>query len=146
MASLVDPFQLRMHLKSRPKIGLNAAPFIDLLLIGLVLVINGSPFIGAPGISVDLVRIPQQEVRESIADAVLTIDRNELIFFQGLKIPYSQIQPELSGFLAKHPSENAVLMVKADVGMDMRQLFDVFEIAREAGFARVHLAAEVLWE
>src|SRR5690606_25443255 len=99
MASLVDPFQLRGFLKTRPKVGMNAAPFIDLMIIAVVLILNGSTFVAAPGVGVDLVRTPQPDFNETLADAVLTIDRNELIFFQGLKIPHSQIGPVLEKYL-----------------------------------------------
>ena len=145
MASLVDPIQLRSYLKSQPKVGLNAAPFIDILVIGFVLLLNGSHYMAAPGVGVELVRTGMEAPGSAMPAAVLTIDRNDLIFFQGLKIPESQIASTLAAFLARENVEDPVLLVKADVGMNMSQLFSIFEIAREAGFTEVHLAAEKIW-
>lgn len=145
MASLVDPFQLSSYLKSQPKAGLNAAPYVDLLVIAFVLLLNGSHYIAAPGVGVDLVRSGLDVPGAAIPAAVLTIDRNDLIFFQGLKIPESQIRATLEGYLAREGWDDPVLLVKADVGMNMSQLFSIFEIARSAGFAQVHLAAEIIW-
>lgn len=145
MSSLVDPFQLRSYLKNQPKVGLNAAPFIDMMVIGFVLLLNGSHYMAAPGVGVELVRTGMSAPGSAMPAAVLTIDRNELIFFQGLKIPETQIAATLSAYLARENLPDPVLLVKADIGMNMSQLFSIFEIARESGFVEVHLAAENIW-
>lgn len=145
MASLVDPLQLQGALKSQPRKGLDATPFVDVLIILFLFAVNSSRFVLAPGMELDLVQAGSFTQTAQTPTAALTIDRHGSIFFQGLKIPEERLGRSLESYLERHPEREPVLLVMADVSMDLEDLFELMDQARRAGFHQVHLAAEDIW-
>jgi biopolymer transport protein ExbD len=143
--ALVEPIRLRAHLRAGPTPGFDATPFVDVLCIALFIALAGSRFIFAPGVAIDLARVPSLETQAAAPAAVLTIDRNQLVFFDGVKIPVPAIEDTLRAWLRQAGGRDPVLLVKADVSMGLDELFRLLDIARRAGFVRVHLAAEDIW-
>lgn len=145
MASLVDPLNLQQRMRRRPIGVLDPTPFIDLLIIFAVFALGVSRFVQAPGMDVDLVRAATFSQILATPSAALTIDPNGSIFFQGLKIPQERLGPTLRAYVEQQPNDSVSLLVMADVSMDLEQLFELMETAREAGFQQVQLAAEDIW-
>ncbi len=147
MASLTQPFAFRNHLTSRPAAGVDAVPFLDLILIALFAGLNLSRFVLAPGIAVQLPTSSSRQILPQGPAAVLTVDRNQLYFFEGGKFTAATLETRLRDYLQQASSRptaqpGAVLVIKADASITAETLFWLMDLAREAGFTQVHLAAE----
>jgi len=131
---------------SVPKAGFDFVPFIDAILISLFVSINISAFVHTPGTSIQLPDSPQLLATQVNPAAVLTVDRNKLYFFEGLKLAESNLEDHLGDFMSEHRlrygTEEATLLIKADASIQTEELFQLMDIAQRAGFTQVHLAAE----
>lgn len=145
MASLVDPLNLQQRLRRRPQTGLDPTPFVDVLIILAVFALGVSRFVQAPGMELDLVRANSFTHTLATPSAALTIDPYGSIFFQGLKIPEERLASTLRAYIEQQSQDRLVLLVMADVSMNLEQLFGLMDTAREAGFHQVQLAAEDIW-
>lgn len=144
MAGLTQPLEFRRFIRSEPRPGFDVVPFFDALLIATFIALNFSVFVIAPGASIQLPDTSSLQSVQNAPTAVLTIDRNELYFFGGSKLSGQTVGQHLAGFIRKHPDAGgkATLLIKADSSISTGVLFNLMDIARECGFARVHLAAE----
>ncbi|NBD37335.1 MAG: hypothetical protein GVY10_02050 [Verrucomicrobia bacterium] len=149
MASLTEPLRFRNLIKSAPGGTFDAVPFLDAVLIGLFIALNTSAFILAPGNAINLPRSESAEFLPPEGVAVLTVEQNGLLFFDGEKVTSARLQKRLAAFVESRGSSRLAsegdfqtLLVKADQRIPSEQLFEILDRARKAGFARVHLAAE----
>lgn len=142
MAGLTQPLEFRKFQRSMPHSGFDAVPFFDALLIALFVAINLSSFITPPGTTIQLPVSPSVTAPPGVQAAVLTVDRNQLFFFEGLKLTKDSLQPRLQAYTERFPAREALLLIKADASIQASVLFELMDIARGAGFDRVHLAAE----
>ena len=131
---------------SGPKAGFDFVPFIDAILISLFVSLNISAFVHSPGTSIQLPDSPQLLATQANPAAVLTVDRNKLYFFEGLKLTRNNLESHLNNFIdeRKFGPDNgeATLLIKADASIQTDELFQLMDIAQRAGFTQVHLAAE----
>jgi biopolymer transport protein ExbD len=146
MAGLTQPLEFRKLMTSGPKPGLDPVPFLDAMLIALFIALNSSAFVLAPGTTIQLPTSGTMEALESAPTAVLTVDRNELYFFEGSKLATASVETRLKRYVEDLGSEpesaGALLLLKVDSTIPSSTLFELMDIARRAGFARIHLAAE----
>ena len=147
MAGLTQPLEFRKYIRTAPRPGFDTVPFLDAILIAVFVALNSSAFVLAPGAAVQLPRSQSLEASQSVPTAVLTVDRNELYFFQGRKLARISLESQLREFVQdlepEEQGEGAVLLIKADASIPSASLFTLMDIARNAGFTRVHLAAEL---
>lgn len=131
---------------SGPKPGFDFVPFIDAILISLFISLNISAFVHSPGTSIRLPASPQLLVMQATPAAVLTVDRNQLYFFEGLKLAGTNLENHLVEFMDEHRRRSGngetTLLIKADASIETEELFQLMDIAQRAGFTQVHLAAE----
>ena len=146
MAGLTQPLELRRFMTSAPKAGLDPVPFLDAMLITLFIALNASAFVLAPGTKIQLPSSETMEAIDSAPTAVLTVDRNELYFFEGSKLATASLEAQLRRYIEDLGSDgarsSALLLLKVDSTLPSSSLFELMDIARRAGFARIHLAAE----
>ena len=146
MAGLTQPLEFRKHLQCSPRRGFDIVPFLDAFLIVLFVSLNTSAFILSPGTSIQLPVSGTMEQSRDISTAVLTVDRNELYFFEGRKLATVTLENRLREFVedagGAQGSSGAVLLIKADATITSDVLFGLMDTARRAGFTEVHLAAE----
>lgn len=145
MPSLTEPLEFRKHLRSAPGTGMDGIPFLDVLLIAVFTALNLSSFVIAPGTLIELPRSESGDFAPSTDTAVLTVDRNGLFFFEGAKLSGSSLIKHFSNYVDGHSTRLAsapTLLIKADSSISAKALFTLMDQARQAGFVRVHLAAE----
>lgn len=146
MAGLTQPLAFREFMRSQPAAGFGVVAFLDALLIACFVALNASAFMLAPG---TVIQLPSSRVAEPAGSgplAVLTVDRNDLYFFEGRKLARNALSERLRAFVqSEHmrAGEGPVLLLKADATIPAASLFQIMDAAREAGFTRIHLAAEL---
>lgn len=115
---------------------INVIPFIDIMLVLLVIVLTTSTFIARGAIPVDLPRADAGET-ETIKSQTVDIDRNGRIFFNAREV---QIAGLISS-LADLPREMPIL-IRADRTLPLQGFVEVMEVIKNAGFRRVSLQTE----
>ena len=146
MAGLTQPLEFRRFMTSSPRPGLDPVPFLDAMLIALFVALNASAFVLAPGTTIELPSSTTMEAIDAAPTAVLTVDRNELYFFEGSKLATASLEGRLRRYIEDLGTDQdrsaALLLLKVDSTIPSSALFELMDIARRAGFARIHLAAE----
>ncbi len=143
MSGLTEPLEFRRFMRSRPVPGFDVVPFLDALMIAGFVAVNASAFVLSPGTAVHLPRSATMETARGAPTAVLTVDRNELYFFEGRKLSRLALQDHLAEYVAETGSDREpILLLKADASITSSVLFELMDSARKAGFAEIHLAAE----
>jgi len=115
---------------------INVIPFIDIMLVLLVIVLTTSTFIARGAIPVDLPQAGAGET-ETIKSQTVDIDRNGRLFFNAREV---QIAGLISS-LADLPKEMPIL-IRADRTLPLQGFVEVMEAIKNAGFRRVSLQTE----
>lgn len=134
-------------MRSHPKDGIDMVPFLDLLLIGVFVSLNFSLFVSAPGIAVTLPNSPSFATTAAAPLAVLTIDRNELYFFEGQMLTAETLRDGLQRYLAQqlegpHGQRDVGLLLKSHRDLPSSVLIKTMDLANDLGFTSIHIAAE----
>lgn len=154
-----SPLRLRERLREKLEARLEAVPLVNVLLIAVLLVLVGSRFVYAPGLTVDLdaeraaaelssgapktqlpiIRTVLPGVETS---AVLTVKSDKMFIFEGhiyedLEEIFSEKNP-----YAPPPEARGVLLVKLDRSVSIQGLFNIAELAGKAGFSSLQIAGE----
>jgi biopolymer transport protein ExbD len=112
---------------------INVIPFIDIMLVLLVIVLTTSTFIARGVVPVDLPQAGTGET-ETIKSQTVDVDRNGRIFFNAREV---QIAGLISS-LADLPREMPIL-IRADRTLPLQGFVEVMEVIKNAGFRRVSL-------
>jgi biopolymer transport protein ExbD len=139
---IVQPFNFTSRLK-QTSVGFDVVPFIDFCLIMVFFTLAGSPFVVAPGLTVNL-----PSMRAPTADAVPTsrvltvgeVEGRELIIFDNRVQSLETLERTFAEHPASAQGEVLLLRLKRDVSVQL--LLQVNELAMRAGFAAVQIAAE----
>lgn len=139
---IVQPFNFTSRLK-QASVGFEIVPFIDFCLILVFFAILGSPFVVAPGLTVNL-----PTMQAPVADAVPTsrvltvgeVEGRELIIFDNRVQTLVTLEKSFADDPAEGPGEVLLLRLRRDVSVQL--LVRINELAAKAGFAAVQIAAE----
>lgn len=146
MAGLTQPLEFRRFMGSAPRAGFDVVPFVDAIAICLFVALNVSAFVVAPGTTIQLPESSARQASQAAPAAVLTVDRNELYFFEGDKLSSLTLESHLVAHVEslrrRSANQEPALLIKADASISTAALFQLLDLARRAGFVRVHLAAE----
>ena len=147
--SLTSPLGLTRHLR-RPDIRLETLPWLNVLLLGLLLWMLGPRYLYYPGMAVGLAPAvslpiaPGSPLPGLPANAIVTdlsIKGDDMFMIDGGV--YNRAS--LAYYLRQHPKppagSPAVLVLKVDQNVSMQTFMDICELARGAGFSTVQVAA-----
>jgi biopolymer transport protein ExbD len=116
--------------------------YVNAGLIALFFVLFGSRFVLSPGLGLDfsLPVMPAALAGAVSTDVVVSIKGENLAFVAGAKVDFTGLR----GYLNERAKGAAALrlLVQADAALTMRDLTEIYDMAREAGFASVQIAAE----
>lgn len=151
-----SPFHLRERLREKLEARLEAVPLFNVLLVAILLVLTGSRFIFAPGLSVELsepesgvaatevlsLPVTGNAMLGAETTAVLTVKSDTMFIFEGhiyesLEDIFSSKNPH-----GMTPEKRGTLLVKLDRAVSVQGLFKIAELARNAGFMSLQIAGE----
>ena len=138
---ITRPLDLSSRLK-RPPRGFETLFYVNGGLIVLFFVLFGSRFVLSPGLGVDF-QVPTMpgSAGEAIpTDVVVAIKGADMAFVQGAKVNFVGLRQYLME--RARGAAGLRLLVQADAALTTRDLTEVSDMAREAGFASVQIAAE----
>ena len=136
-------FGLHRHLRP-PGMKFDFVPVLDLVVLALLLSLLFTRYLILPGIRVDLPETKLSIQQDASRVAVLTIANGGMLFFAGSVYEHNSIE---QGFRQYFDSEDKkveppVLLVKAAASIDLQQFLDLCEMAQNAGFGEVQIAAD----
>lgn len=138
---ITRPLNLSSRLRPPPR-GFEFLFFVNGGLIALFFVLFGSRFVLSPGLGVDFAVpvLPDALAGAVSTDVVVAVKGADMAFVEGAKVNFAGLRQ----YLIERAGGRAMmrLLVQADAGLTIRDLAEVYDMAREAGFASVQIAAE----
>lgn len=138
---ITRPLNLSSRLKPPPR-GFEFLFFVNAGLIALFFVLFGSRFVLSPGLGLDFnVPVVVTAVPGAVAtDVVVAVKGADMAFVEGAKVNFAGLRQ----YLAERAKDQAGmrLLVQADATLPARELAEIYDMARAAGFASVQIAAE----
>jgi len=93
---------------------INIVPFVDIILVVLIIFMVTTPFIMKPGINVNLPKAASGE-ESTPSQFNISITANGTIFLNGQESSEEQIQSHASELIQKSPSAQAIISADKDV-------------------------------
>jgi biopolymer transport protein ExbD len=138
---ITRPLNLSSRLKPPPR-SFESLFYVNGGLIVLFFVLFGSRFVLSPGLGVDfkIPVMPAAIAGAASADVVIAIKGADMAFVEGAKVNFTGLRQYL--FERAQARAGLRLLVQADASLTTRDLTEVYDMARAAGFASVQIAAE----
>ena len=140
-----SPSGLSTHVNS-PAIKLDIVPILDLCVIALLFSLFFSRFVMLPGVRVEL---PETELRmhhNSAQIAVITIQKNGVLFFDGGVYDVASIEVGFRNYRMRNEIHDTVLLMKAEADMTMQMFLDICSMAKNTGFIEVQVFGKKIEE
>ncbi|MDR0292021.1 MAG: biopolymer transporter ExbD [Elusimicrobium sp.] len=114
---------------------INMVPFIDIVLILLIIFMVLTPFLVQMQLNVDLPK--SNTVNAVVEDDLIRIEvqRDGVITVAGTNVPLTGLQKELTLRMGK--AKNKAILVQADKDVPIQTVVNVFDIAKELGAAKL---------
>lgn len=118
-------------MKDKPMDALNMIPFIDIMLVLLVIVLTTSTFIASGKIPINL---PQATAEAADLNDVQTveIDAAGMIYFAERLLSLEELKTELASL-----DKNTPFVLRADQSIRLQQFIDVVDAMKQLGFSKV---------
>jgi biopolymer transport protein ExbD len=138
---ITRPLDLSSRLK-RPPRGFETLFYVNGGLLVLFFVLFGSRFVTSPGLGLSFeVPVMPGALEGAVAtDVVIAIKGDNMAFVEGAKVNFAGLRQYLAE--RAHGRSGLRLLVQADAALATRDLTEVYDMARAAGFASVQIAAE----
>src|SRR5712671_4823386 len=131
----------RLAGRYRPMSEINVTPFVDVMLVLLVVFMVAAPLLTV-GVPVDLPQTQAPPITEPKEPLVITINGEGHIFIQETEIPAEALIPRLTAITGSNP--DALLYVRGDKAINYGRVLEVMSLVSSAGFRKVSLIAESL--
>ena len=128
--------------KYRPMSEINVTPFVDVMLVLLVVFMITAPLL-AVGVPVDLPEASAQTLQGSEEPLTITIDSEGRIFLQETEVALNELAPRLSAVSEARGGEVGRIFVRGDRTIDYGAVMGVMGTLNAAGFKQVALVTEV---
>ena len=138
---ITKPLELSSHLKKRQH-RFDFLFFINAGLIALFFSLFSSPFVLSPGLGIGF-HLPTMKGAVATAaptDVVIAVHRSDMALVDGAVLDFARLKVwlEEQARQAEHPR----LLVQADRALSAGDLAEIYEMAMDAGFSSVQIAAE----
>src|SRR5215470_15376681 len=129
----------RLAARYRPMSEINVTPFVDVMLVLLVVFMVAAPLLTV-GVPVDLPQTQAPPITEPKEPLVITINKEGRIFIQETEVPTESLVPRLEAITGNNP--DALVYVRGDKSIDYGRVLEVMSLVSSAGFRKVSLIAE----
>ncbi len=135
MASSIRRFKGRV---SRPVSEINVAPFVDVMLVLVVIFMVAAPLLTI-GVPVDLPQANVNPINQEAEPLVITVNRDGEIFVQDAAVDADTLVPRLIAIADNN--RQLRIFVRGDRAIEYGRVMQVMGIVNQAGFTRVALIA-----
>ena len=120
---------------------INIVPFVDIILVILIIFMVTTPLILRPSLNVDLPKAVSGE-SSTPSSLSLTIDRRGVVFLNGKKMNLKTLQSQVKALVKKNPRLQAV--ISADQKASHGQVVRVMDLVKLAGVRRFAITTQKL--
>ncbi|MDA0785491.1 MAG: protein TolR [Proteobacteria bacterium] len=140
MALSSEGMRLRRRLRGGPMTEINVAPFVDVMLVLVVIFMIAAPLLTV-GVPVDLPKAAVNPLNEDKEPLIITLDAEGRIYLQESEVEANVLIPRLVAVSEANPDLR--VFVRGDRAINYGRVMEVMGMVSEAGFAKVALIAEV---
>ena len=140
MALSSESMRLRRRLRGGPMTEINVAPFVDVMLVLVVIFMIAAPLLTV-GVPVDLPKAAVNPLNEDKEPLIITLDAEGRVYLQESEIDENVLIPRLVAVSEANPDLR--VFVRGDRAINYGRVMEVMGMVSEAGFAKVALIAEV---
>ncbi|MGD9538021.1 MAG: protein TolR [Alphaproteobacteria bacterium] len=140
MAAEVNGRLRRRHGKRQPMSQINVTPFVDVMLVLLVIFMITAPLLTA-GVQVNLPEAGAKSLQGSDEPLAVTIDAAGKLYIQETEVTIEEIAPKLMAITERKP--DARIFVRGDRDIAYGQIMAVMSAINQAGFTNVALVTTV---
>ncbi len=130
----------RRHSRYQPMSEINVTPFVDVMLVLLVVFMVTAPLLTV-GVQVDLPKAKAQPISQAEEPLVISIDAEGVVFIQDTSVELENLVPRLVAITQNKPDTRIYL--RGDRSIDYGRVMEVMGRVNSAGFTRVALVAEL---
>jgi biopolymer transport protein TolR len=123
----------------RPKSDINVTPFVDVMLVLLVIFMVTAPLLTV-GVPVDMPETRARQMSEDKEPLAITIKKSGDIFLQETQIQLDELVPKLTA-IAKNGYDQRIF-VRGDKDVDYGKVMEVMGELNAAGFKRIGLVTD----
>jgi biopolymer transport protein TolR len=124
----------------RPMSDINVTPFVDVMLVLLVVFMVTAPLLTV-GVEVDLPKTKAQPMTQVEEPLVISIDAEGILYIQDTSVELEQLVPRLVAITQNKPDTR--IYVRGDRSVEYGRVMEVMGRVNNAGFTRVALVAEL---
>lgn len=128
----------RTRRSSRPMSEINVTPFVDVMLVLLIVFMVTAPLLTV-GVPVNLPKTKAPALTESVEPLVVSINKDGVIYLMETDIPLEQLPLKLKAVLDEKPDTK--IMVRGDRELPYGEIMRVMGALAESGLKNVSLVA-----
>ena len=129
----------KMHKKNRVISQINVTPFVDVMLVLLIIFMVTAPLLTV-GVQVDLPESAADSLPDDQEPLTISINSKGEIYIQEIKVGYEKIIPKLLA-IAKNRTDTRIY-VRGDKTINYGRVLEVMGTLSGAGFSKVALISE----
>ena len=130
----------RMHKKNRVISQINVTPFVDVMLVLLIVFMITAPLLTV-GVSVDLPKTKASQLNSKGDPIVISIKKNGKLYIQEREIDTLQLLPRLKAISSGN--KNLRIYVRGDKDVPYGLVLDIIAKIKSSGFKKVALVAKL---
>jgi biopolymer transport protein TolR len=140
MALSSESMRLRRRLRGRPMTEINVAPFVDVMLVLVVIFMIAAPLLTV-GVPVDLPQAAVDPLNEEKEPLIITVDAEGRVYLQESEVEQDVLIPRLVAVSEANPDLR--VFVRGDRAINYGRVMEIMGMVSEAGFSKVALIAEI---
>ncbi len=123
----------RHHKRVRPISEINVTPFVDVMLVLLIVFMVTAPLLTV-GVPVDLPKTRAAALNQDTEPLAVTIQKNKQVYLQNTPVGDDELAPKLEA-IAKNGYDQRIF-VRADASVDYGRVMQVMGLINSAGFQK----------
>ena len=129
-----------MHKKNRVISQINVTPFVDVMLVLLIVFMITAPLLTV-GVSVDLPKTKASQLNSKGDPIIISINKNGVLYIQEREIDTLQLLPRLKAISSGN--KNLRIYVRGDKDVPYGLVLDTIAKIKSSGFKKVALVAKL---
>ena len=130
----------RMHKKNRVISQINVTPFVDVMLVLLIVFMITAPLLTV-GVSVDLPKTKASQLNSKGDPIIISIKKNGELYIQEREIDTLKLLPRLKAISSGN--KNLRIYVRGDKDVPYGLVLDIIAKIKSSGFKKVALVAKL---
>lgn len=130
----------RRHRRARPLSEINVTPFVDVMLVLLIVFMVTAPLLTV-GVPVDLPKTKAQALSQDREPLSVTVRRDGSIYLQNTRIAEDDLVPRLTAIASNGYDQR--IFVRGDKAVDYGRVMQVMALISAAGFTHIGLVTDV---